>query len=193
MGRHFPVRCFRVWVCERSPIGDAFCVNGPPSRKPRLRKQRSSSNALRFPRLRRRFPVWCFRVRVCEQSSIGDVFVLYVLGVSVVLDRESVRGFHVRGSGESSSEISSLQVQNRRRSRTEHEREACKKRRSASDGGGKANLACTEQGNLREKGVRHRRGEKRIHWRYTKYAIEESTIADLQSEVTRAVTEVTAR
>ena len=79
------------------------------------------------------------------------MFVLSLLGVSVDLDRESVRGFHVRGSGESSKEISSLQMENRFHSRTEHECEACKMKQSASDGGGKANLAFTKQGNLREK------------------------------------------
>jgi len=35
--------------------------------------------------------------------------------------------------------------------------------------------------------------KKRIDWCYTKYAIEEGTIADLQSEVTRAVMEVTTQ
>ena len=193
LGRRFPVRCFHIWVCERSLIGDALCVNGPPSWKPWLRKQHLYSNTLRFLRLRRQFPIRCFHVQVCKQSSIGDVFVLSVLGVSVVLDQEGIQGFHVQGSGESSNENSSLQVQNRCHSHTEHKREACKKSQSASNGGGKANLACMEQGNLREKGGRHRRGGKWIYWCYTKYTIKESMIADLQSEVTRAVTEVMPR
>jgi hypothetical protein len=60
----------------------------------------------------RQLPVWCFHVRVREQSSIGDVFVLSALVVSAVLDRESVRVFHVQGCGESLNEVSSLQVQN---------------------------------------------------------------------------------
>ncbi|EDR15935.1 GPI-anchored small secreted protein [Laccaria bicolor S238N-H82] len=41
------------------------------------------------------------------------------------------------------------------------------------------------------KGGQAQKGGKWIYWYYTKYTIKESMIADLQSEVTRAVMEVT--
>ena len=46
---------------------------------------------------------------------------------------------------------------------------------------------------ISEKRGQSQKGKMLICWHYTKYTIEESTITDIQSKVTRAITEVTPR
>ena len=66
--------------------------------------------------------------------------------------------------------------------RTENKGQPAKREQSASRGIGRANLVCLEQGKLRGTGQAQNGGEgNRIHWCYTKYAIEEGAIAEFQS------------
>jgi len=120
-------------------------------------------------------PFWGFCIRACNKSSIGGVPVQSAICVP----------------GNPQVGVSSLPGWDCHHPCMESKGQPAETEWSASQGTGRANLVCLGQGKLRGRGQAQKGGKKQIDWCYTKYTIRVGMIADLQSEVTRAMTEVT--